>query len=111
MPKSEESPDIALATSVADRISIGDEKIAIRQVDAALQFLRQEEPVGQLDEIAEKKLLRKIDWLIMPLLFGCYLFQYMDKSLSMSPSHHKTLMANVGQSIMQTSWASALILI
>jgi protein gp37 len=95
MRKSEESPDIALATSVADRMSIGDEKIAVRQVDAALQFLRQEEPVGQHDEIAEKKLLRKIDWLIMPLLFGCYLFQYMDKSLSMSPPHDKKLMADV----------------
>jgi protein gp37 len=95
MPKSEESPDIALATSVADRTSIGDEKIAMRQVDAALQFLRQEEPVGQCDEISEKKLVRKIDWLIMPLLFGCYLFQYMDKSLSMSPSLDKKLMADV----------------
>jgi hypothetical protein len=84
MPKSEESPDIAVATTPADRISIGDEKLALREVDAALQFLRQEDPAGELDEVAEKKLLRKIDRLIMPLLFGCYLFQYMDKSLSMS---------------------------
>jgi hypothetical protein len=35
----------------------------------------------------------------------------MDKSLSMSPPHDKKLMADVWQSIMQTSWASALILI
>ena len=47
------------------------EKLGGRKVDAALQFLRAEE--GEIFDIDEKKLLRKVDRLVMPLMFGAYL--------------------------------------
>ncbi|KAK5133554.1 hypothetical protein LTR08_007593 [Meristemomyces frigidus] len=58
---------------------VEDEKLGAHKVDAALQFLRAEE--GEVFEIDQKKLLRKIDLLVMPLMFGAYLSQYFDKSL------------------------------
>jgi hypothetical protein len=70
------------------QVEIGAEKLAARDVDAALQFLRQEQPVSDIDPAMEKKLLRKIDLLVMPPMFGAYLFQYMDKSLSMFITLH-----------------------
>jgi MFS family permease len=70
------------------QVDLGAEKLAAREVDAALQFLRQEQPVSDIDPAMEKKLLHKIDLLVMPPMFGAYLFQYMDKSLSMSISLH-----------------------
>lgn len=42
----------------------------------------QTESDGQVLEVNEKQLLRKIGWMIMPMMFGVYVFQYMDKSLS-----------------------------
>ena len=50
---------------------VDDEKLGGRKVDAALQYLRAEE--GEVFDIDEKKLLRKIDLLVMPLMFGAYL--------------------------------------
>lgn len=52
-----------------------------QSVDSALEFLRSDGNGVESELVDEKKLLRKIDILIMPLLFGAYLFQYMDKSL------------------------------
>jgi len=48
--------------------------------DAALGFLRQD---GEFNpsNIDEKALVRKIDWMIMPLMFSCYILQYLDKTL------------------------------
>lgn len=58
------------------------EKFNSLDVDSALQFLRQNDSqIIESTQIDEKQLLRKIDILIIPLLFGAYLFQYMDKSL------------------------------
>ncbi|KAI0127941.1 allantoin permease [Xylariales sp. AK1849] len=49
-------------------------------VDAALSYL-----VGQnnttMTEVDEKKLVRKIDWWIVPLMWACYNLQYLDKTL------------------------------
>jgi hypothetical protein len=39
----------------------------IAGADEALRFLRREEEHGTLVEINEKKLLRKIDWMVMPV--------------------------------------------
>jgi len=39
----------------------------ISGADEALKFLRREEEHGTLVEIDEKKLLRKIDWMVMPV--------------------------------------------
>jgi hypothetical protein len=60
---------------------IGKQEIPLREVDGALAFLRNETDY-EFTELDEKKLLRKIDFLIMPLLFGVYVLQCIDKSLS-----------------------------
>jgi sugar phosphate permease len=48
--------------------------------DAALAFLRSEAIVEFTPE-QEKKLVRKIDWMIVPLMWFCYFLQYLDKTL------------------------------
>lgn len=53
----------------------------IRDGDEALDFLRKEEVGDELQYVDEKKLLHKIDFMVMPLMFFCYLLQYLDKSL------------------------------
>lgn len=51
------------------------------KVDAALEFL-QTEGTAVMSDLDEKKLVRKIDWMIMPLMWACYNLQYLDKVLS-----------------------------
>lgn len=36
---------------------------------------------GSIDTVDDKTLYRKIDWHIMPLMFLCYLLQFLDKVL------------------------------
>ncbi|KAI1497792.1 allantoate permease [Biscogniauxia marginata] len=48
--------------------------------DAALEYLNHENTVI-MTEINEKKLVRKIDWAIVPLMWACYNLQYLDKTL------------------------------
>ena len=76
-----------------DRISRADsdlytqvqsEKTFIKDGDKALEFLRTEAGVGEGEDVDEKRLVRKIDWMIVPLMFCCYLLQYLDKSLRKS---------------------------
>lgn len=57
------------------------EKPLYRDGDKALDFLRREAEVGEGENIDEKQLVRKIDRMIVPLMFCCYLLQYLDKSL------------------------------
>lgn len=51
------------------------------KADAALEFLRAEDTLD-VAEIDEKTLVRKIDWMIMPLMWAAYNLQYLDKVLS-----------------------------
>ncbi|KAJ9602289.1 hypothetical protein H2200_013144 [Cladophialophora chaetospira] len=72
---------IAQATSPVEvPIPEVSEKLAVREVDGALAFLRNEADASII-ELDEKKLLRKIDYRILPILFGVYVLQYIDKSL------------------------------
>jgi hypothetical protein len=57
-----------------------------KDVDAALIFLDNEEAVPPMSESDEKRLLRKIDWHMMPLMTCCYFLQYLDKTLRESPT-------------------------
>ncbi|KAL1884858.1 hypothetical protein Plec18167_001513 [Paecilomyces lecythidis] len=50
------------------------------KVDAALEFL-QTENTALMSELDEKNLVRKIDFMIMPLMWLCYNLQYLDKVL------------------------------
>lgn len=72
-----------LVEPVSDKES---QKLASKDVDGALAFLQNEADTNIVD-VNEKQLLRKIDWLLMPLLFGVYTLQYTDKSLSKSHQH------------------------
>ncbi|KAK5105721.1 hypothetical protein LTR62_002337 [Meristemomyces frigidus] len=49
--------------------------------DKALEFLRAEEVGNENQLVEEKKLLRKIDFMIMPLMWCCYMLEFLDKSL------------------------------
>lgn len=56
--------------------------IATGKADAALEFLRTEDNIAVISEVDEKALVRKIDWMIMPLMWAAYNLQYLDKVLS-----------------------------
>jgi hypothetical protein len=62
-----------------------DEEVAqkgqYRDADEALTFLRYNETGDEQSLVDEKALVKKIDWMIVPLMFACYFLQYMDKSL------------------------------
>ena len=50
--------------------------------DAALAFLRDNtSTISPMTDADEKKLLRKIDWMVMPLMWSVYCLQYLDKTL------------------------------
>lgn len=52
-----------------------------RNADDALDFLRHEGTMREMTAADEKTLRRKIDWMIMPLMWSCYCLQYLDKTL------------------------------
>lgn len=55
--------------------------------DKALAFLRcnnADAEEGTVVAVDEKALVRKIDWMIVPIMFACYFLQYLDKSLCKS---------------------------
>lgn len=73
--------DVEAAVSPTDSdIHVGEIR-DIADADAALDFLRHEQPVQQMTPEEERKLRRKIDWMVMPLMWSCYCLQYLDKTL------------------------------
>lgn len=72
MPAHTEVNDLAISNEPLEQFNLEDEKLATRKVDAALQFLRAEQH-GEIIDVNERRLLWKIDLMIMPLLFGAYL--------------------------------------
>lgn len=109
MPVDEEKiePSLAVVNAPVASLADTDLKFAGHEVDGALAFLRNEADVG-IAELDEKRLLRKIDWLIMPILFGVYVLQFVDKSLSMYSTvksvRWATRNADLAQSTMPMSW-------
>lgn len=65
-------------------IGAGSEKRVLnsRDVDEALNFLESHGHTLNFEDVNEKKLMRRVDWMLMPLMFGCYFLQYSDKTLS-----------------------------
>ncbi|KAK4504293.1 hypothetical protein PRZ48_005209 [Zasmidium cellare] len=74
--------EIGASTSPAlSDVEIGEIK-DVKNADAALDFLRHEEGgVREMTLEDERKLRRKIDWMIVPLMWCCYCLQYLDKTL------------------------------
>lgn len=50
------------------QIDVEDKRESLVDVDAALEYLNNEDTTG-MTAVDEKKLLRKIDWMIVPLDF------------------------------------------
>jgi len=75
--------DIEVQPTTISRAASVDEKIlaSSKDVDEALQFLHSNAATAQLTDIDEKKLMRKVDWMMMPLMFAVYYLQYTDKTL------------------------------
>ncbi|PYH98214.1 allantoate permease [Aspergillus ellipticus CBS 707.79] len=67
-------------TAHAVDIESKDGNVSSGQADAALEFLRHAE-VATFSEVDERKLVRKIDWMIVPLMWAIYFLQYEDKIL------------------------------
>ncbi|KAF9888327.1 hypothetical protein FE257_008760 [Aspergillus nanangensis] len=57
--------------------------IASQKVDVALDFLQSEGSIV-FSEADEKRLVRKIDWMIVPLMWAVYFLQYQDKILTVN---------------------------
>ncbi|VUC26875.1 unnamed protein product [Clonostachys rosea] len=68
-----------------------------------------EERLAQLmaDEAALKRLRRKVDWLLMPLLCGTYLLQYIDKQ-ALGYSAVFDLFSSTGMTSDQYSWMASI---
>lgn len=79
------------ASKMANAEAHDDEKaMLIADADDALQFLRQHEVTGEVVTIDDKKLMRRVDWLLMPLMFSVYYLQYTDKTLRAYPSFSRS---------------------
>ena len=76
---SKEIEEQAQVTTLDD--SSHEKLVAYQDVDVALKFLREHETSGEIEDVDGKNVMRKVDWLVMPLLFGCYYLQYTDKTL------------------------------
>jgi hypothetical protein len=61
--------------------SVSHVKQSPKNGDEALNFLKNAHDVRELTPEGEKKLVRKIDWMIMPLMWCTYCLQYLDKTL------------------------------
>lgn len=75
--KDVESPSPQREPSVVGEVSNVDD------ADAALAFLRNDDSFEERSMTAadEKKLVWKIDMMVMPLMYCCYVLQYLDKTL------------------------------
>ncbi|EME46888.1 hypothetical protein DOTSEDRAFT_169727 [Dothistroma septosporum NZE10] len=70
----------ASPTSGETDLQVGEIK-DLHNADAALKFLQHESSAPPMSAEDGKKLTRKIDWMIMPLMWMCYCLQYLDKTL------------------------------
>ena len=71
--------DIQNARYISDDLQ--EEKGAYRNADKALEFLKHNETAAEHTLVDERKLVTRIDWMIVPIMFACYFLQYLDKSL------------------------------
>lgn len=59
------------------------------------------------DEQAQKKICRRVDWILMPLLCGTYMLQYIDKQ-TLSYSAVFDLFESTGTTSNQYSWLASM---
>jgi hypothetical protein len=51
-----------------------------KDLDETYEIYKQQGDDADLDPVEARRVLRKIDWHILPLLMGSYMLQYLDKS-------------------------------
>ena len=81
LPASTMAPENEVVYRANSKTEDSISKPTFKDADKALDFLRTEAEVGETDLIDEAQLVRKIDLMIVPIMFGCYCLQYLDKSL------------------------------
>lgn len=74
-------PVDATASPIEEGVKSIKNTASLHDGDAALAFLQSNVAEGEAQAVDEKALVRKIDWMIMPLMFCCYFLQYLDKTL------------------------------
>jgi hypothetical protein len=84
--KSETSPAISKGDIESSTVSVNSQG-----VDDALPFLQSYNHVTLLNEEEEKILVKKIDWMILPLLSVVAFLQFLDKSLRMFDCYSSAL--------------------
>jgi hypothetical protein len=72
-----ETPGSKRTTLTAEEV-----EFAVENVDSALVFLNNAGDVA-FTEDEERRLVRKVDWMLLPLLAAVYMLQFVDKNLSM----------------------------
>jgi len=75
------SKDEIQSSPQPDDVEDGWGKQTYKDADKALEFLRHNEAGEEYATVDEKGLVRRIDWMIVPIMFACYFLQYLDKSL------------------------------
>ncbi|KAK1146766.1 hypothetical protein N8T08_002527 [Aspergillus melleus] len=102
-PSKEQSRGDAPSVAVGELDSSGDAEEFLR-----IHNLRQSDLEELLqDEQAQKRLVRRVDWLLMPLLCGTYLLQYIDKQ-ALSYGAVFDLFDNTGISSDEYSWLASI---
>ncbi|TDZ15397.1 Thiamine pathway transporter THI73 [Colletotrichum orbiculare MAFF 240422] len=79
----ENKPDVEKAPGSNEELTdtlVGEVR-DLTDADAALDFLRRQGNVRSMGIDDERRLKRKVDWRIVPLMFACYILQYLDKTL------------------------------
>lgn len=67
-------------TSTAEELGIAAEKVKdVKAADQVLEYANAE--AIEVPDDVNRKILRKIDWHIMPWLCGLYVLQYIDKGV------------------------------
>lgn len=79
MEKSAHVTEAASATASPEHLSIEEGHLSTKGADDAFNFLNTHGTTVDTD--AEKRVLRKIDWHIMPWLCALYFLQFLDKQL------------------------------
>ena len=82
------SKDLEINLAQESTIDTGGEKaiVSTKDVDEAFRFLSDVD-VDRAVQVDDKKLMRRVDWMLMPLMFACYYLQYTDKTLSQLPKN------------------------
>lgn len=75
----EDKPSRGLATPGLAPIEEERSSASSKDLDDAYELYRRQDATD-LDPLEARKVLRRIDWHILPLLMGTYFLQYLDKS-------------------------------